>query len=144
MAFRLMSDFPHIEYIMSYEMLQKKNWNYNIVAADLRVEMDKLKQEEADQGQKIMKVVEQCPDIMDFDQIRIDLIANNWNVQAVIEQYKTRNVYELLLINCANPQNKHTLSLHKTVAGMSIIEHLVAVQPLIHNSAGAAYNIYRD
>lgn len=109
MAFRLMSDFPHIEYMMAYEMLKGKNWNYNIVAADLRVEMDKLKQQEADQDQKIMKIIEQCPDLYDFDQIRKDLIANNWNEQAIIAQHKAKDLYELLLINCTSPQNKHGL-----------------------------------
>jgi len=77
-----------------------------------------------------MKVMEQCPDLFDFEEIKRNLIANNWDVNQVIALHKAKNLVELQLINCSNPSNTHVLQLSKTEFGMAIIQHLVAVQPI--------------
>ena len=52
-----MSEFPHIEYLMSYKLLEDKNWNYNHVASDLRFELENANKKEADEENKIMTVM---------------------------------------------------------------------------------------
>ena len=36
-AFSLMSEFPHLEYQISYNLLEAHQWNYQLVSNDLRV-----------------------------------------------------------------------------------------------------------
>ena len=46
--------------------------------------------------------MQECVDLFDFEQIKKELIKNNWNAQAVIQNQKQKNLIELLLINCDN------------------------------------------
>lgn len=44
-------------------------------------------------------VYQQCPDAEDFDEIKARLIANNGNVQAVIDEEKSKHVFEIIVVN---------------------------------------------
>ena len=84
--------------------------------------------------------------MLDIDEIRSKLIANNWNATTVINQYKDANKVRLLLCDCSNMSNQYNLDLDRSpnVTGMDIIKHLVAVKPLSAANPNNSYNIYRD
>ena len=58
---------------------------------------------------KIMKVIQQCEELTDFEEIKKRLIANNWNPDAVIAQERSKNLILLTLINCANQSEQISL-----------------------------------
>lgn len=73
------------------------------------------------------------------------LIAVNWDENQIIQQRKSKNVIEICMINCSNPQEKIGLSFQKDKGfGTSIIEQLIQLKPLVGAGENAAYNIYRD
>ena len=148
MAFKIITDFPSMDYRVAYNMLKDQNWNYQAVHNDLNAQQRLQEQKEEQNNQKIMQVAQACPDLYDFDQIKKSLIANNWNVEKVIQIEKQRNQIDLILKNCTNQNDQFFMLLPKNsgVTGMAIIEHIVRNKPIAGPGAGpnSAYNIYRD
>ena len=54
-----------------------------------------------DEEKAIYTVFQECPE-MEFDSIKTELQVNGWDVQKVIQNYKDRNSYDFLLVNCNN------------------------------------------
>ena len=73
---------------------------------------------------KIMQVMQQCPDILDFENIKNQLIVSNWNVAAVIQYYQASKNLHILLCNCANIGNTFNYVIKKDDSAMDIINHL--------------------
>ena len=75
-----------------------------------------------------------------------ELIKNNWNVQAVVQQEQSKNVFEICLINANNTSESFPVTFNKNESptGMNIIQSLVTIKPLLGKGDSAAYNIYRD
>lgn len=46
---------------------------------------------------KVMQVIQECPEILDFDLIRKKLIETNWNVNEVIKGFKDQNSVKIRL-----------------------------------------------
>ena len=94
---------------------------------------------------KIMQVMTQCEDLHDFDQIRAMLVANNWNVQAIVNQEKSKNQTQILMVNCSKQTERILLTFPKGQGfGNTIIEQLLQIKPLVGAGENAAYNVYRD
>ena len=71
-----------------FEKIRKQlidyNWNADGLIATLRKDKEEKERKEQEEQNKIMQVIQQCEDLHDFDQIRAMLVANNWNVQAIV------------------------------------------------------------
>ena len=80
---------------------------------------------------------------MEFENIKVELSINGWNTQKVISDFKEKNSYQFMLINCANKDEMHPVKIPRDdhVDGMSIIRSLQQVKAIPDNKA---YNIYRD
>jgi hypothetical protein len=73
------------------------------------------------------------------------LVANNWNVQAIVNQQKSKNQIQILMVNCGKQTERILLTFQRGQAfGNTIIEQLLQIKPLVGSGENAAYNIYRD
>lgn len=102
MAFQIVSDFPNVEYQHAYQLLQDKNWNIQQVKNELGESQRMQKQQEQNQEMALMQVLQECPAVLDIEEIRQKLISCNWNANTVIQQYKDANKVRLLLSDCSN------------------------------------------
>ena len=92
--------------------------------------------------QAIYTVFQECPE-MEFESIKVELSINGWNPQKVIADFKEKNSYQFMLVNCANKDETHPIKIPRDdhVDGMSIIRALQQVKAIPDTKA---YNIYRD
>ena len=103
MAFQIVNDFPHIEYEHAYQLLQDENWDLEQVKTELDdAKMIKLEQEQ-DEDTAIIQVLEECPEVLDIEDIRQKLNSCNLNANTVIQQYMDdANKVSLLLCDCSD------------------------------------------
>lgn len=86
------------------------NWDADgLIARSTKEKQDAEKKEQEEQT-KIFEVIQQCEDLNDFEQIKAMLIANNWNVKAVVDSEKAKNVIQILMINCSKQTEKILLT----------------------------------
>ena len=90
----------------------------------------------------VMQVMQECPDVFDFDEIRQKLIRANWNVQQVVSDYKAKNMIRLTLIDIEDLGVNIDMAFPRDSQGMDIISFLQASKPLKAGKEG--YNLYRD
>lgn len=98
--------------------------------------------QEQEQGMMVMNVMQECPDVFDFNEIRLKLIRTNWNVQQVIQDYKSKNMIKLTLVDIEDLGVSIDMTFSRDGSGMDIISFLQASRPL--NPGKEGYNIYRD
>lgn len=91
-------------------MMQDRNYNYDAVVKELRELKQRAEAQEREQEQKILEVIQSCTDLFDFDYVKRELIKNNWNAQAVINQEQAKNVFEICLVNANNTSESFPVS----------------------------------
>lgn len=109
---------------------------------ELQQAKDLMTQKEKREEQAIYTVFQECPE-MEFETIKLELSIKGWDANRVINEFKEKNSYQLMLINCANNSETYSIKIARDdqLDGMSIIRSLQQVKPIEDNKA---YNIYRD
>lgn len=142
MALGIVQEYPHIDYQTAYIILEEKKWNRDQAISELKQAKEMMDQKEKREEQAIYTVFQECPD-MDFENIKTELSINGWNPAKVIQQFKEKNSYQFMLVNCANNSDTYPIKIPRddNTDGMSIIRSLQQVKPIPDTKA---YNIYRD
>ena len=77
---QLMTDFQ-FEYDEARKKLEENNWNYPVLKNNLNASR-------RNEQIKIMTVMQNCPSLLDEKEIRLRLIASNWDERAVVDEFK--------------------------------------------------------
>ena len=96
--------------------------------------------------------MEECPTLMDIDEIRKLLIKANWDVKTVVSQTnqaqfyknKSKNFIKINLVNIQSSQQQFQISVNEDDEGYDILNVLNSVRPNEKENQGLVYVIYRD